>query len=263
VPRQADAGLVPTSRALAHRGDPSADVVRGYRRTYTFGDRLTRERTYVTMVTMPSGHRPQPPVGTARVAISGHGQAGNPWVNVFWLNLTATTHTAADLKNIVDSMVAAYATRLMANASNVSYQTGAKATWLYASNQAIEYQGSYSNVGGQTGTALPDSSCVVIDWSIADYYRGGHPRTYLAVVSNSVVGVGRNIGSTFSATLATAANGFISDVNALTHGGISAVGLGTVRFASGNAWLSPPVFRGYLSASVRPILGTQRRRLAA
>lgn len=212
---------------------------------------------------MPSGHRPQPPVGTARVAISGHGQAGNSWVNVFWLNLTSTTHVAADLKSIVDSMVTSYNGNFMANLSSVSVQTGAKATWLYASGQALEYQGSYSNAGLASATAEPDAVCAVLNWSIADYYRGGHPRTYFLGIPSANVTNGRLLGSGFQSALATAGTNFITAVNALTHGGISAVQLGTVRFASGNAWLSPPVFRAYNSCSTRPVLGTQRRRYAA
>lgn len=210
----------------------------------------------------PSGRRPQPPVGTARVAISGHGAAGNPWVNVFWLNLTSTTHVAADLKSVIDSMVASYATNLLSQVSSPYVQTGAKASWLYASNQVLEYTGSYNNAGTGTGTYATDSTCTVIDWSIADYYRGGHPRTYLPGTLDAQLLLGRNLTSTYSTNVAAGANAFLTAVNALTHGGISAVALGTVRFASGNAWLSPPVFRAYQSASCRPVVGSQRRRYA-
>lgn len=209
---------------------------------------------------MPSGHRPAPPVGTARVAISGHGLGGNPWVNVFWLNLTATTHVIADLKSVIDSMVAAYATRLGAFSTSNFIQTGAKASWLYASGNVLEYSGSYSNAGSHSGSNGPDAICSVINWSISDYYRGGHPRTYLPGPDTSDVLTGNSLASSFQSALATAANSFITDVNALTHGGISAAALGTVRFASANAWLSPPVFRAYNAANVRQKLGTQRRR---
>lgn len=179
---------------------------------------------------------------------------------MFWLNLTATTHVAADLKSVIDSMVAAYATDLGAYSTSNFIQTGAKASWLYASNTVLEYTGSYSNTGSHTGSNGPDAVCSVINWSISDYYRGGHPRTYLPGPDTSDVLTGNSLSSAFQSGLATNANSFITAVNALTHGGISAVALGTVRFASANAWLSPPVFRAYSSASVRQKLGTQRRR---
>lgn len=209
---------------------------------------------------MPSGHRPAPPVGTARVAIQGHGAAGNPWVNIFWLDLTATSHVIADLKSVIDSMVASYATRLLPQVSSPYVQTGAKASWLYASGQSLEYVNSYNNAGTGTGTYATDATCTVIDWGISDYYRGGHPRTYLPGTLDAQLLLGRNLSSTYQSNVATGAAGFITDVNALTHGGITAVALGTVRFASGNAWLSPPVFRPYISAACRPVVGTQRRR---
>lgn len=212
---------------------------------------------------MPSGHRPQPPVGTARVAISGHGLAGNPWVNVFWLNLTSTTHVLADLKSIVDSMVASYNTNLLAYMSSNCVQNAAKASWLYASGNSIEYVGSYANAGGISSAPATDAACAVLNWSISDFYRGGHPRTYLPCAPSSHVTSGRVLDATELTNLASGGSAFITAVNALTHGGISAVQLGTVRFASGNAWLSPPVFRAYNGANPRAVLGTQRRRYAA
>jgi hypothetical protein len=184
-------------------------------------------------------------------------------VNVFWLNITATTHVAADLKSIVDSMVAAYATDMLAISSGNLVQNAAKASWLYASNQVLEYTGGYSNTGALTGTIGSDAMCAVVNWSITDYYRGGHPRTYVPGIRENDIVNGRTLASGSRTTLATGATNFLSAVNALTHGGISAVALGTVRFASGNAWLSPPQFKAYQAASVRSVFGTQRRRYAA
>lgn len=211
---------------------------------------------------MPSGHRPAPPVGTARVAIQGLGASGNEWVNVFWLNLTATTHVTADLVNVVDTMVGAYHTNLMPQMSSAYQVVSAKASWLYAGGNSLEYLGSYSYVGSGGASYLTDAACAVIDWSITDYYRGGHPRTYMPGVPSGSVNTGRTLGGTYRTNLTSGANAYIAAVNAITHGGISAVALGTVRFASGNAWLSPPVFRAYQSSSVRSVLGNQRRRYA-
>lgn len=211
---------------------------------------------------MPSGHRPQPPVGTARVAITGHGDAGNPWVNVFWLNLTATTHVSADLASVVNTLVNSYSLRFAPYIDNAYIFTNVKASWLYASGNVIEYSETLS-AGGTGGTGIStDATCTLINWAISDYYRGGHPRTYLPGVPSAKITNGRNLDATYASNVAAAANGYLSDVNAATHGGISATALGTVRFASGNAWLSPPVFRAYNGASVNPIISTQRRRLA-
>lgn len=211
---------------------------------------------------MPSGHRPQQPVGTARVAISGRGAGGNTWVNVFWLSLTATTHVASDLGNIENTMATAFGTRFLPSMASEFSLSLIKTTWLYAAGQAIEVQQTLSGNGTGGTQNSTDSTCALINWSILDFYRGGHPRTYLAGLPENHISNGRLLDSSYASTLATAAQGFLADCNALTHGGISAAALGTVRFASGNAWLSPPVFRAYQGASVNPILATQRRRLA-
>lgn len=183
-------------------------------------------------------------------------------MNVFWLNLTATTHVASDLGSIESTMLTAYITRFTPSMSNTSTITQIKTTWLYAAGQAIEVQQNASTAGSVATQPATDATCALINWSILDFYRGGHPRTYLNGVPYNKVTNGRLLDTTYASTLATAASGFLSDCNALTHGGISAAALGTVRFASGNAWLSPPVFRAYQSAGVNPIVATQRRRLA-
>lgn len=210
---------------------------------------------------MPSGHRPQPPVGTARVAISGLTAGSNTWVNVLWLNLTSTTHVAADIKSVVDSMLAAYVTRFGAYISSECTIAQASASWLYASNTVLEYTGTNANAPTGAATNVTDAVSAMINWSITDYYRGGHPRTYLPGVPSAQIANANFLNSTYRTNVNTAASNFLTDVNALTHGGISAVALGTVRFASGNAWLSPPVFKAYQAAGVRSRVAIQKRRL--
>jgi hypothetical protein len=211
---------------------------------------------------MPSGHRPQPPVGTARVAISGTGAAGNPWVNVFWLNLTATTHVAADLHTILNSTANAYDANFKSQISSAYHYNLIKGSWIYAAGNVIEQAITLAAGGTASATEELDSTATLINWAISDYYRGGHPRTYLPGTPAVDVSNGRNLVGAYQSATATAANAFLTAVNALTAGGISACALGTVRFASGNAWLSPPVFRAYNGATVNPIVATQRRRLA-
>jgi hypothetical protein len=180
---------------------------------------------------------------------------------VFWLNLTATTHVAADLGSIVDSLVASYNTNFFAHLSSECTLTQSKASWLYASNAVVEYTGAYSDVGGGAATNATDAPAALINWGISDFYRGGHPRTYLPGVPSAQVQNANFVSTTLLSQLNTGAAAFLTAVNALTHGGISATALGTVRFASGNAWLSPPVFRAYGSGSCRSRLAIQKRRM--
>jgi hypothetical protein len=65
----------------------------------------------------------------------------------------------------------------------------------------------------------------------------------------------------YQASIAAAAVLWLSDTNALVGAHILTTKMGTVSFASHNAWRVPPIFRAFTSASVRGIYGTQRRRL--
>lgn len=210
---------------------------------------------------MPPGSRPSPPVGTARVAISTQGSAGPEAVNVIWLNLTASTHVQADLDALLDAIAAAWHTRFTSFIDSAKTVVEIRASWIFASGSVLESVRARSDA--MTGGTGVDNlaTCYVIDWAIGDYYRGGHPRTYLPGPPQSVITDGRTVSATPRANLAAAAVNFKNDVNALTQGGISAVALGTVSFARGKVWRTPPLFRPYLGASVRQVIGTQRRRL--
>lgn len=210
---------------------------------------------------MPVGPRPQPPVGTARVAIHVSRTGAADAINVLWLKLTSAAPAAADLAFEIDAMVAAYFARFTAFISTGSTITEAHATWITGVGQQLSVDHVYSDAC-TGGTGIDNfSSSAVINWQITDFYRGGKPRSYLPGVPQSGVTDGRTLTTTMRANLAAAALNFMNDVNALSHGGITAVQLGTVRFQAAKVWLTPPVFRPYTGTGVRSQLGTQRRRL--
>lgn len=210
---------------------------------------------------MPSGTRPQPPTGTCRVAIGGV-NGTLPFVNVFYLKITDNgTQTSADLKSVVDAMVASYHTRFAANVGSSVTLESSSAAWILTGGAVIEYSGSYSLAMTGGTEAAAGASCYVLNWSINQYYRGGHPRTYMPGVITADVTNLSTISSAKQSALAGSGNSFISDVNALTATNITAVALGTVSFARANAWRVPPVFYPYKACSTRQIMGTQRRRL--
>jgi hypothetical protein len=210
---------------------------------------------------VPSGARPQPPVGTCRVAIGGT-NGTLPFVNVFYLKLTDNgTQTAADLKTVVDAMVASYHTRFAANVGSSVTLTNAQAAWILTGGAVVEYSGSYSQAMTGGTEAANGSGAYVLNWTINQYYRGGHPRTYMPGVITADISNLANVSSAKQSALATSGNSFITDVNALTATNITGVALGTVSFARANAWRVPPVFYPYHACSCRQIIGTQRRRL--
>jgi hypothetical protein len=216
---------------------------------------------FANLTPMPIGTRPQPPVGTARVALSGT-VFTHEWVNVLFLRLTHTAVvTVNDLETITNGMADSWGTRFAANLSNVTLLNSIDVTFIKAVGQSLQYTHTEAKVG-TSANSLPDASaCYVINWAIGDYYRGGHPRTYLPGVISTAMVNGSNLLAGNLTAVATAANGWLTDTNALTSTNVTQVELGTVRFQSGNAWLDPPVFKPYQSASIRPVIGTQRRRL--
>lgn len=185
-----------------------------------------------------------------------------PFTNVFYLKLTDDgTQTSADLKTIVDAVINAYHTRMTAVQSSSVTITDAKATWITGSGTALEYENSYSLVS-TGGTAMVDTAAaIVLNLAINQYYRGGHPRLYLPGVISANVTNGSALTSAYQSSIATAANSWLADCNALTGVHVSSTQIGTVSFARSNAWRTPPVFYKWQSAGVRNIMGTQRRRL--
>lgn len=223
--------------------------------------RLTSSIETTIVLDVPSGSRPHPPVGTARVAIAASRTGAPDALNVFWLNLTSSAPAAADLAFVLDAVVAAYFARFTAFIATGVTISDAKTSWLYATNSVLEVEHAYSDAC-TGGTGIDNfASSYVLNWHITDYYRGGKPRSYITGVPQSVVTDGRSIAASTRANLAAAAVNFMNDVNALSHGGITAVTLGTVRFQSHLQWLAPPVFKAYTGASTRGVMGTQRRRL--
>lgn len=210
---------------------------------------------------MPPGSRPQPPVDTIRVALGGTAFT-LPFTLVLWLRVTTDgTRTAADLKTVVDAFVAAWFLRFKGTQTASVIYTNVDAVWLTGVGTELTYVNSFNDVCTGAAGVGNVASCIVVDWAINAYYRGGHPRTYLPGPILGSITNAQSLTSAYAALVAAAGVSVIADVAALTATHILTTALGTVSFASGNAWRVPPIFRPYTSAACRPIMGTQRRRL--
>lgn len=121
---------------------------------------------------------------------------------------------------------------------------------------------SVSHAGTNAGTTVSDASaCYVINWNISAYYRGGHPRWYLPGPVTGHVSFGSNIDSGTTSSLATNMGLLRTDINGFTTTNISGTEMGTLSFATGNAWRTTPLFRPFTGVNVRSKLGSQRRRI--
>lgn len=184
------------------------------------------------------------------------------FANVFWLRLThANPVTVNDLETILNGIIDSFATQFMAQTtSNVIYNE-LKATFIKAAGESLEYTHTETKTGTDANVLNDSSACVVINWATGEYYRGGHPRTYLPGPQANHITNASNLDAAQQANRAAAAQAWLNAVNALTSTNVTQVEMGTVRFESALAWLSPPRFVAYQSASCRAVLGSQRRRL--
>jgi hypothetical protein len=212
---------------------------------------------------MPTGTRPEPPVDTVRVAISGD-VFTHPFTNVFWLRFTrAGAAVVNDLNTIIDGMLTAYDTNLVAKlGANVSGVT-ADASWITAVGTDLNTIRSHTVTPSGNPSVEDASACAVMSSVISARYRGGHPRTYLPGPQAAHIANGSTLDGTILPGFITSAAAFRNAVNALTAGAVTAVELGTVSFVRSGAWRVPPVFEPFTGSTIRATLGSQRRRITA
>lgn len=210
---------------------------------------------------MPSGVRPPIPPGYARVAFSGTWMT-KPWVTVFYLQLTGTGITAADLNTLAGDIGTAWNTNCAGQVTADVVATACTIVYVPSVGTEIVGSASFSHAGTGGGTSVDNSaSSYVINWHINAYYRGGHPRWYVPGPVVADISNGSVVSGTRQSTLISAYSNFLTAVNGYTTTNISATSMGTMSFQSGNAWRGTPLFRKFQSVSVRALLGSQRRRI--
>jgi len=210
---------------------------------------------------MPSGPRPRPPTNTIRLALTGN-YSGSEFANIFWLDATLTgTPTLGDLETLSAAVGGAYASNLLNHQSTAAELTGYRSVLLLAGPTELSAEGALSEFGTDATDGEPAQVSAAVSWGISAYYRGGHPKTYMPGMCTDMLANVTTLDPTYVSALQAGGADFITAVNAETTTTISAVTLGTVSFASGNAWRATPVFRPFISAHVHPRIDTQRRRL--
>lgn len=181
---------------------------------------------------------------------------------MLYLRLTHSVPvTVNDLESIANDIADSWGTRLTPRiTSNVTLDR-IDITFIPTAGESLQWSHSEVKTGADANVLADAASCYVLDWLISDYYRGGHPRSYLPGVPANQLTNGSDLGAVFLAAVAVQVELFRNDVNAITSTHVTAVEIGTVRFQSHLAWLVPPVFRPYTGSKIRTVIGTQRRRL--
>jgi hypothetical protein len=210
----------------------------------------------------PVGSRPQLPVGVCRFAIEGTVN-GFPWANILHAEMTPTSAiNQAALDSFAASTLTAYQTRFRASFPTTWVAQRIDALVRTSSTIAIVSQVNAPAAGLVVGTsALPLNVAVCISWRVSLYYRGGHPRTYLAGAPANQYLDARQWSVAFSNAIAAAANSFLGDVNALTPGSVTNIDLGFVSYSTGGAYRAQAAFFPFNNATVDTRIDSQRRRL--
>ena len=171
------------------------------------------------------------------------------------------TPTGAQVLALSNAISAAWRTRFLVNLANNVVVNKQRTVLFVSSTNEVAVDGADTGTGAGAVTMLPPQVCVLINWSIAGSYRGGHPRTYLpGPVEDNVNEDGTLVGANRT-QFTNAATNFLSDVNALSPAGFTAVALGTYRFFRHHAAVDPPVFEPFLAGTCNTKVATQRRRL--
>jgi hypothetical protein len=203
---------------------------------------------------------PRPPAEVAHVAFSGR-YGTTTWANVMWLFCAGgDSATGSDVGSLAGAMYNAYSLHLHVLAPTAVHLEQCKVVLFQTVGelQAIE---ATDTAGSHTGSDLTAQVAKVITWQIDDYYRGGHPRTYLpAGVYEQLDGVNEWDGTTIAA-VASGADAFLTAVNGITTTNISSVSLGTLSRYSGGVPRTPPIFRPFTGSTAQARVCTQRRRL--
>lgn len=212
---------------------------------------------------MPTGTRPLPLPSTARVAISGT-VFTHKWTNVFWLDVTHTDPvTVNDLQTIADAIATSWNTNVANLLTTAVSLTEVQIVFFPTSGTELVFTGAYSHPGIQGDQVHDAGASIVVDWTIGAFYRGGHPRSYIPGPRSDKVNNGSTLDAAYATSLVTAWNTLRNNINALTSTNITAVVMGTCSFVRDKAYRVAPVFFPYTSTRVRPILGSQRRRITS
>lgn len=220
---------------------------------------LSGEAATLHLMAEPAAARP--PNGALRVALEGT-ISGKPWVNRFWCQTTMSgTPTAAQVLALSNAISAAWRTRFLANLTDEVVANKQRTVLFVSSTSEVAVDGADTGTGPGTVQCAPPQVCILINWSIAGSYRGGHPRTYIPGPPIDNINENGTIVTADRTQFSTAAANFLSDVNALAPGGFTAVQLGTFRFFRHHLAVDPPVFEPFLGGTCNTLVATQRRRL--
>jgi hypothetical protein len=171
----------------------------------------------------------------------------------------AAGYSGADMSALATAVRSAWVTNVIPLQASTLTLTDVVATDL-SSDVGGEGTATGSTNGTGVGTALSSNVAITWSWKIANRYRGGHPRTYIAGCVQSAQTTPNTILASAVTAHAAAAAAIRSAINAVTIGA-STWQMGCVSYYKDKALRPDPIFRAFTGVSVDSRLDSQRRRL--
>lgn len=168
-------------------------------------------------------------------------------------------YSGADMAALATAVRSAWVTNVIPLQASSLTLTDVVATDL-SNDLGGEGTASGSTNGTAVGTALSSNVAITWSWKIANRYRGGHPRTYIAGCPQSAQTTPNTILASAVTSHAAAAAAIRTAINGVAIGGSTWL-LACLSYYKDKALRPEPVPRVITGVSVDSRLDSQRRRL--
>lgn len=174
-----------------------------------------------------------PPVNKClRIALKGLFGEDTAIINRFFMVYGGTAPANADLNNLSTTVLTAWNT-YMAAVIQAGYATESVTIEDLTSPTGAVGSATATHAGTDTGVTLGAATSMVVSLKIARRYRGGHPRMYIAGVSNSHLTDDQKWVAAFLPTFQTAVTSWMNAISVGVWSGGTSLTSVNVSYYSG------------------------------
>jgi hypothetical protein len=186
-----------------------------------------------------------------------------PAANILHASYTGGAPSPTDCNAIAELIGAAWWTdALRAFYSNFTTFVGVRVTDLATDTGSVGE--SFENTTGTIDLfGVGAQMCMMVNYSIARRYRGGHPRTYYPGPAGSHLDTPQNWDSDVISAMETAVAALYGVLDTAASGTTDLSGQVCVSYQDGDAWRVDNLVESITEAIVSGAVRTQRRRLTA
>lgn len=185
---------------------------------------------------------------------------GTPWVNTMHVQGLQGPFNEVTLQAVATAAHTAYFQAFIPQLNNQTVLLSTTAVDLTTRQSGFAVDDT-SHTGTATATTYPPLNVAYcISWTIADRYRGGHPRMYLCAASVADYTGGRLLTSGKQTALSSAATGYLTSLGNMVAGSTTWYPV-AIRYWSQGQLFPEPKQRYIVDAAVHNRIDSQRRRL--